>query len=55
MELAFSLMILIRNYDLNYLIYLLLITVFSDTFAYLTGSLYLERRLLLLRLVRKRQ
>ena len=37
MELAFSLMILIRNYDLNYLIYLLLITVFSDTFAYLTG------------------
>ncbi len=38
MELAFNLIVLIRNYNLNYLIYLLLITVMTDTFAYLTGS-----------------
>ena len=35
---SFNLIVVIRNYDLNYLIYLLLITVFTDTFAYITGK-----------------
>ncbi len=35
---AFNLILVIRNYDLNYLIYLLLITVITDTFAFITGS-----------------
>lgn len=35
--LSFHLLLLVRNYDLNYLIYLLLITTLTDTFAYLTG------------------
>lgn len=43
--LSFNLIILIRNYDLNYLIYLLLITVVSDTFAYLTGRYIGEHKL----------
>lgn len=34
----FNLMILIRNNDLNLLIYLFLITIVTDTFAYLTGN-----------------
>ena len=37
--LSFNFLITIRNYDLNYLIFLLLITIVTDTFAYLTGSL----------------
>jgi len=36
--LSFNLIVLIRNYDLNYVIYLLLITIFTDTFALLTGK-----------------
>ncbi len=36
--LAFNLLILVRNYDLNYLIYLLLITTITDTFAFLSGK-----------------
>lgn len=36
--LSFNLVLLIRNYDLNYLIYLVLITVITDTFAFLTGK-----------------
>lgn len=36
--LSFNLVILVRNYDLNYLIYLLLITTMTDTFAFLTGK-----------------
>lgn len=34
---AFNLIILIRNYSLLYLIFLILITVITDTFAYITG------------------
>ena len=34
---AFNLIIVVRNYSLNYLIYLLLITVITDTFALITG------------------
>ena len=37
--LGFNLMIVIRNYNLNYLIYLLLITTITDTFALFTGML----------------
>ena len=36
--LSFNLFILIRNYDLNYFIYLLLVTVITDTFAMITGK-----------------
>ena len=35
---AFNLLILVRNYNLLYLIFLVLITVITDTFAYITGS-----------------
>ncbi len=34
---AFNLIILVRNYSLLYLIFLVLITVMTDTFAYITG------------------
>ena len=34
---AFNLTILIRNYSITFLIYLALITVITDTFAYITG------------------
>ncbi len=34
---AFNLIILIRNYDLLYLLFLVLITALTDTFAYITG------------------
>ena len=37
--LSFNLIILIRNFDLKYIIYLLLITITTDTFALVTGSL----------------
>ncbi len=36
--LSFNLLILVRNYDLKYTIYLFLITVVTDTFALLTGK-----------------
>lgn len=36
--LSFNLLILVRNYDLMYVIYLLLITTITDTFAFITGS-----------------
>ena len=36
---SFSLLILIRNISLNLLIYLFLITVITDTYAYIGGSL----------------
>ena len=36
--LSFNLVILVRNYDLNYLIYILLITTMTDTFAFITGK-----------------
>lgn len=34
---AFNLIILIRNYDLLYLLFLVLITTLTDTFAFITG------------------
>lgn len=37
--LSFNLMILIRNYSMIHFIYFLIITIFTDTFAYLTGTL----------------
>lgn len=43
--LTFNLIITIRNYDLNYIIYLLLITILTDTFALLTGMLIGEHKL----------
>ncbi len=36
---AFNFLITVREFDLNYLIFLLLITIFTDTFAYITGML----------------
>lgn len=36
-NISFNLILVIRNYSLDYLIYLLLITVFTDTFALITG------------------
>jgi len=36
---SFNLIIIARNYDLNYLIYLLLVTTVTDIFALFTGSL----------------
>lgn len=42
---AFSLLILIREYSINYLIFLLLITVNTDNFAYIAGSLIGRRKL----------
>ena len=35
---AFNLLILIRNYDINYFLYLILITIITDTFALFTGK-----------------
>ena len=39
MGLSYNLIIITRNLDLNYIIYLLLITTITDTFALITGSL----------------
>ena len=36
-NISFNLVLVLRNYSLNYLIYLLLITVITDTFALITG------------------
>ncbi len=36
---AFNYLVVVREFDLNYLIFLLLITMFTDIFAYVTGSL----------------
>ena len=43
---SFSLMIVVRNISLNILVYLFLISIFSDTYAYITGSLIGNRKLL---------
>ena len=43
--LSFNLIIITRNYDINYLIYLLLITTLTDTFALLTGMLVGKHKL----------
>lgn len=37
--LSFNLIIITRNYDISYIIYLLLITTLTDTFALFTGNL----------------
>lgn len=37
--LSFNLIIITRNYDINYIIYLLLITTITDTFALISGKL----------------
>ena len=43
---SFSLMLLIRNYDLHLIIYLFLIGVVSDVYAFITGNLVGKRKLL---------
>lgn len=43
---SFSLLILIRSISLNLIIYLFLITVLTDTYAYITGSLIGKHKLL---------
>lgn len=42
---SFNLIIIIRNYDIMYIIYLLLISIITDTFALITGRLIGERKL----------
>jgi len=42
---SFNLLILIRNYDINYLIYILLIAIFTDTYALISGSLIGKHKL----------
>lgn len=43
--LAFNLLIVIRNYDIKYLIFLLLITIATDTYAFITGMLIGKHKL----------
>ena len=43
--LSFNLIIIVRNYDIRYIIYLLLITTITDTFALFTGMLVGEHKL----------
>ena len=43
--LGFNLMIVTRNYDIAYVIYLLLITTITDTFALITGMLIGKKKL----------
>ena len=42
---SFNLIIISRNYDITYLIYLILITTITDTFAFFTGALVGEHKL----------
>ncbi len=42
---SFNLVIITRNYDVQYLIYLILITTITDSFALITGSLIGEHKL----------
>jgi len=42
---SFNLIIISRNYDITYLIYLILITTITDTFAFFTGVLVGEHKL----------
>ena len=42
---SFNLILIARNYDITYIIYLLLITTITDTFALFTGSLVGEHKL----------
>lgn len=43
--LSFNLIIITRNYDITYIIYLLLITTITDTFALITGMLIGKNKL----------
>ena len=43
--LSFNLIIITRNYDITYIIYLLLITTLTDTFALVVGSLIGKNKL----------
>ena len=43
--LSFNLIIITRNYDINYIIYILLITTITDTFALFTGKLIGKHKL----------
>ena len=43
--LSFNLIIIIRNFNINYIIYLLLITTITDTFALITGMLVGKHKL----------
>lgn len=43
---SFSIIELVRNLELNYFIYLILISIFTDTFAYITGLLIGKNKLL---------
>jgi len=43
--LSANLIVLTRNYDIKYIIYILLITIFSDTFALITGLLVGKNKL----------
>lgn len=44
--LSFNLLILVRNYELTYIIYLFLITICTDTFAFFTGKLIGKTKLI---------
>lgn len=43
---SFSLVILLRSFNFDYLIYLLLITIVTDTYAYITGRLVGKHKLI---------
>jgi len=43
---SFSLLIIVRNINLNLIIYLFLITILTDSYAYITGSLIGRHKLL---------
>ena len=43
---SFSLLIIIRNISLNYIIYLFLISIMTDTYAYMVGRLIGSHKLL---------
>lgn len=43
--LSFSLLIITRNFNIKYIIYLLLITIFTDTFALFTGMMIGSKKL----------
>lgn len=43
--LSFNLIVLIRNYSLNYLLFLFIITIMTDTFAYISGSMVGKHKL----------
>lgn len=43
---SFSLLILVRNMSINYFLYMILISTFTDTFAYITGLLIGRNKLL---------